>query len=157
MWATLFELSFGIKYDVRNYLWCYLVGIKYGVNFNLGDTHWCKLQYWNKALVLTKILVITLDVNYNIINKLWCKQTTACGLNGGVNYNIRKKNYSIKWHSQILAAWHFSSNLDFVPWIGEKLYVGAEFQQFSSISGSLENSQKFIPKSSSSPIQETRS
>ena len=35
------------------------------------------------------------------------------------------------WHSQILASWNFSSNLDFVPWIGEKLDIGAKFQQFS--------------------------
>ena len=37
------------------------------------------------------------------------------------------------WHSQILASWNFSSNLDFVPWIGEKLHIEAEFQQFSRI------------------------
>ena len=35
------------------------------------------------------------------------------------------------WHSQILATWSFSSNLVIVPWIGEKLSMGAEFQQFS--------------------------
>ena len=64
------------------------------------------------------------------------------------------------WHSQILASWNFSSNLDFIPWIGEKLHIGAEFQQFSRINKHIrgpENSQKFIPKSGSYPIQGTRS
>ena len=34
-------------------------------------------------------------------------------------------------NSQILATSNFSTNNDIVPWIGEKLHIGAEFQQFS--------------------------
>ena len=34
-------------------------------------------------------------------------------------------------NSQILVTWNFSTNHDFVPWIGEKLHIGEEFQQFS--------------------------
>ena len=34
-------------------------------------------------------------------------------------------------NSQILVTWNFSTNHDIVPWIGEKLHIGAEFQQFS--------------------------
>ena len=34
-------------------------------------------------------------------------------------------------HSQILATWNFSTNHDIVPWIGEELHIGAEFQEFS--------------------------
>ena len=41
--------------------------------------------------------------------------------------------YKHMWHFQILASWNFSSNLDFVPWIGEKLHIGGEFLQFSRI------------------------
>ena len=33
--------------------------------------------------------------------------------------------------SQILTTWNFSTNYDIVPWIGEKLQIGAEFQEFS--------------------------
>ena len=34
-------------------------------------------------------------------------------------------------NSQILVTCNFSTNQDTVPWIGEKLHIGAEFQQFS--------------------------
>ena len=34
-------------------------------------------------------------------------------------------------HSQILATINSSTNHDIVPWIGEKLHIGAEFQEFS--------------------------
>ena len=34
-------------------------------------------------------------------------------------------------HSQILATWNSSTNHDIVPWIGEELHIGAEFQEFS--------------------------
>ena len=34
-------------------------------------------------------------------------------------------------NSQILVTWNFSTNQDTVPWIGEKLCIRAEFQQFS--------------------------
>ena len=34
-------------------------------------------------------------------------------------------------HSQILATWNFSTNHDIVPWIGQELHIGAEFQEFS--------------------------
>ena len=34
-------------------------------------------------------------------------------------------------NSQILVTWNFSTNHNIVPWIGEKLHIGAEFQQFS--------------------------
>ena len=34
-------------------------------------------------------------------------------------------------HSQILGTWNISISYDFVPWIGEKLFIGLEFQQFS--------------------------
>ena len=34
-------------------------------------------------------------------------------------------------HSQILATCHFSTNHDIVPWIGEELHIGAEFQELS--------------------------
>ena len=36
-----------------------------------------------------------------------------------------------KCNSQILVIWNFSTNQDTVPWIGEKLPIRAEFQQFS--------------------------
>ena len=36
-----------------------------------------------------------------------------------------------KLHSQILATWNFITNHDIVPWIGEELHIGAEFQEFS--------------------------
>ena len=56
-----------------------------------------------------------------------------------------------KLHSQILTTWNFSTNHDFVPWIGEKLHIGAEFQQFSSnyknvsVSGKLSEIQSRFP------------
>ena len=34
-------------------------------------------------------------------------------------------------NSQILVTCNFSTNQDTVPWIGEKLHIGAEIQQFS--------------------------
>ena len=34
-------------------------------------------------------------------------------------------------HSQILATCNSSTNHDIVPWIGEELHIGAEFQEFS--------------------------
>ena len=34
-------------------------------------------------------------------------------------------------NSQILVTWNFSTNHDIVHWIGEKLHIGAQFQQFS--------------------------
>ena len=48
-------------------------------------------------------------------------------LRGGVADN---KLYCML-HSQILATWNFSTNHDIVPWIGEELHIGAEFQEFS--------------------------
>ena len=48
--------------------------------------------------------------------------------------NILFSKYSGNLHrsnSQILVTWNFSTNHDFVPWIGEKLHIGEEFQQFS--------------------------
>ena len=36
-----------------------------------------------------------------------------------------------KSNSQILVTWNFKTNQDTVPWIWEKLHIGAEFQQFS--------------------------
>ena len=60
--------------------------------------------------------------------------------------------------SQILDTWSFSSNLDIVPWIGQKLSMGAEFNSFpgtTSMSGCMENCQKYTAKSHCSPIYGT--
>ena len=63
------------------------------------------------------------------------------------------------WHSQILASWNFSSYLNFVPGIVENYTLERSSNSFpglTSVLGCLENSQKLIPKSGSSPIQGTR-
>ena len=63
-------------------------------------------------------------------------------------------------HSQILATWTFSNTHDIVPWIGEKLHIWAEFQEFSRYNKYVRVSGKLsaiIPKSQCSPIQETGS
>ena len=51
----------------------------------------------------------------------------VCAVTAALNVHV----VPVMWHSQILATWSFSSNLDIVPWIEEKIRIGAEFQQFS--------------------------
>ena len=52
-------------------------------------------------------------------------------------YHARKAAKNRVWnrmlmlHSQILATWNSSTNHDIVPWIGDELHIGAEFQEFS--------------------------
>ena len=63
-----------------------------------------------------------------------------------------------KSHSQVLTTWKFSTIHDIVPWIGENYTLERSSNSFpgtTSMSGSLENCQKLIPKSWCFPIQGT--
>ena len=58
----------------------------------------------------------------------------VCRVWVGDKTGIQKKTWDTLTYtsnSQILATSNFSTNNDIVPWIGEKLHIGAKFQQFS--------------------------
>ena len=48
-----------------------------------------------------------------------------------INKDIFQSSFTQRSNSQILVTWNFSTNHDIFPWFGEKLHIGAEFQQFS--------------------------